>query len=215
MEVDWNRVKAQDDAYLNELVRAGYNISNWKIFWDAFWKKHSEGHNYNELHPRIIETLRFLNPSILIDIGCGPGNLVEKIRNNFPQLEIWGMDISEFAIELSRQRCNGIKGLVGKFPEDANIITGIFDVIILCEFLEHIDDDNKAMGTTRRFLKENGSLLVSVPDNRLAPFQEKTHVRMYNEETLKNLLTQYYNKVEIQHLPADEKLYAICKEAKK
>jgi hypothetical protein len=62
---------------------------------------------------------------------------------------------------------------------------GPYDLIILCDVLEHLPRDFQALGYVKRALKGTGHLWLSVP-YRLD--EEPTHVRAYSPSTLKRLL---------------------------
>lgn len=209
--VDWNRVKDDDNDYLWELKNKGYNI-NWRVWWNSYWSKNTQ--NYPETYARIIRIINEQKPSNVIDIGCGCGTLVRKIRAEFPDMKIRGFDISDVAINMCTELCSGFIGWVGKFPEQAIDIPETYDMIIMTELLEHITDDYKTIEATTLMLKKDGIFVCSVPDNKLSPDQEKTHVRMYNYESLNKLLSKYYDIIQIEKLNQDEKLLGICKQFK-
>jgi hypothetical protein len=62
---------------------------------------------------------------------------------------------------------------------------GPYDLIVLCDVLEHLPRDFQALGYATRALKGTGHLWLSVP-YRLDG--EPTHVRAYSRSTLKRLL---------------------------
>lgn len=69
--------------------------------------------------------------------------------------------------------------------------TGSLDVVLACDVLEHLHDDDAAVQEVRRVLRPGGTLLVTVPaDPKLwSPHDEALHhVRRYTRETLSLLL---------------------------
>ncbi len=83
----------------------------------------------------------FVRPSIggrLLDIGCGPGELLSYL----PEMEYWGFDISESYIEHAK----GKFGARGRFAcklltaEDLKTMPQ-FDVVVASGVLHHMDDD--------------------------------------------------------------------------
>lgn len=70
-------------------------------------------------------------------------------------------------------------------PETWTQINSRYDVIVMCDILEHLPEDFAALKLARTVLKDEGYLFLSVP-YRHDP--EPTHVRSYSEATIKRLL---------------------------
>jgi SAM-dependent methyltransferase len=64
-------------------------------------------------------------------------------------------------------------------------VIGLYDLIVLCDVLEHLPQDFKALCHISQALKPTGRLWLSVPYRLDA---ESTHVRAYSPGTLKRLL---------------------------
>jgi hypothetical protein len=64
-------------------------------------------------------------------------------------------------------------------------VIGLYDLIVLCDVLEHLPQDFKALCHISQALKPTGHLWLSVPYRLDA---ESTHVRAYSPGTLKRLL---------------------------
>ncbi|GAB4165248.1 MAG: hypothetical protein Fur0032_01880 [Terrimicrobiaceae bacterium] len=79
-----------------------------------------------------------------------------------------------------------------------------FDVVIVCDVLEHVPDDRAAMREIRRVLRPEGLAILSVPqadppsvtdedasvvseEERTARFGQKDHVRMYGDDFSRRL----------------------------
>ena len=52
--------------------------------------------NWERVVRDLIKNFKF---GSFLDIGCGCGNLVKEMRNQKPEVNAWGIDISEFAIK--------------------------------------------------------------------------------------------------------------------
>ena len=94
----------------------------------------------------------------VLDVGCGPGVLVEYL----PGVDYTGTDLSEAYIEAAQRRY-GDRGrfFVGRVDDlDADEL-GTFDVIIAKSLLHHIDEDEilhlfDVAAKTRVFLEQRG-----------------------------------------------------------
>lgn len=126
----------------------------------------------------------------LLDIGFGWGNLEKKIQN-FPGLNIAGMDISEEAVKSAKASLNGEfkVGSILKIPFEGNE----FDFVVILDVIEHIPPHKvfNAYKEASRVLKKGGFLVISVPVNESLEETVKNgqnpggHLRVYTEELLK------------------------------
>lgn len=78
-----------------------------KDFWDGDRKYGYGGYRYDRrwkiLAQRLIDYYRLTDKSYVLDIGCGKGYLLYEIRQFLPNIGIYGLDISEYAIEHSKE----------------------------------------------------------------------------------------------------------------
>lgn len=87
-------------------------------------------------------------------------------------------------------------------------VTGKFDVITFADVLEHLRDPNQALTRAKDYLKEDGFIIISLPNVAnwrvrlsllLGKFNytktgilDESHLRFYNLETAKNLIGKHY-----------------------
>lgn len=101
----------------------------------------------------------------ILDIGCGVGAFVRRLREFTP--DVYGIDIDREGVAEGSREVPNLALAVGEhlpFPD------GSFDVIFLHEVLEHVDDDVATLKEARRVLAPSGKVVVFVP-NRLYPFE--------------------------------------------
>ncbi|MBU4580260.1 methyltransferase domain-containing protein [Patescibacteria group bacterium] len=115
----------------------------------------------------IIKQLNLKNNDKIIEIGCGAGNIMERIKTG---KELWGMDLSDFMIELSKKRkyhipVKFIKGNAENLPEE--IVNNKFDKIYCSEVLEHVEDPAKVFGEIKKISKNDSIIVVSIPNEKL------------------------------------------------
>src|SRR3982751_3201447 len=98
----------------------------------------------------------------LLDAGCGSGGMLARLRHEFPQAELTGIDASERAIELCPERETGahlVRAGVNQlpFPDAA------FDVALSLDvWLNAGVDDALAAHETHRVLRPGGKLLLNL-----------------------------------------------------
>ena len=126
-----------------------------------------------------------------LEIGCGGGDLCETVYKS--GFSILGIDYSKPAIEMCRQRLsNLLKDPRISFEEmDVSEINKTYNLVLMMEVLEHIEDDVAAISKVAELVKTGGHLLLSVPANQkwFGPFDHFTgHFRRYERNQLANLM---------------------------
>src|ERR1044071_6400315 len=93
-------------------------------------------------HVKLIrEHLGELRGKRVLDVGCGKGRFARVFREQEPQVELWGLDISE---EMLRFVPEGILTRAGSMTE-LPFETGFFDGAYATESLEHAVEIGKAV----------------------------------------------------------------------
>lgn len=115
----------------------------------------------------ILENLNMGGVERVLDLGCGRGFYLSAISQLYPRAEVVGIDSNFKYIEMAKKITKGrvIAGDATKLPFSDDY----FDRIICSEVLEHIADDNQVIFEMRRVLKQDGYVLISVP-NKNYPF---------------------------------------------
>jgi trans-aconitate 2-methyltransferase len=97
------------------------------------------------------------------DIGCGPGNSTEVLRERYPEARIVGLDSSPDMIEAARKRLPDIAFEVADIREWRS--TEPLDVILANAVLQWIPDHETLFPALMAQLAPGGALAVQVPDN--------------------------------------------------
>ncbi|MEK7501060.1 MAG: class I SAM-dependent methyltransferase [Patescibacteria group bacterium] len=125
----------------------------------------------------------------ILDFGSGTGG-------NFALLSRWGkvqgVEVSELAIELSciKHQDMFVKHLKPKDPA-LPFAESSFDLIVLLDVLEHIEDDLQILSDLNSLLKEQGRLLLTVPAHPwLWSSHDRVlgHFRRYTTSDIRNKL---------------------------
>ncbi|HIF50421.1 MAG TPA: class I SAM-dependent methyltransferase [Thiotrichaceae bacterium] len=108
----------------------------------------------------VIKNLGLPNISKILDVGCGNGDNL-ALLSGFG--EVIAIEKESDAIERARLRKSG-KVYEGALPDNLPDSLGAdFDLIVLLDVLEHIDDDSGSLTSVRKLISENGKLLITVP----------------------------------------------------
>jgi len=107
---------------------------------------------------------RFLKkdtPLIILNVGGGTG-ATSKGFSRFG--EVITLDIAHEALLLSRKR--GLSKLIQGDGALLPFPSGSFDLVLLLDVIEHLDDDLAVLTETKRVLKDEGIALITVPAYR-------------------------------------------------
>src|SRR5712691_1081865 len=101
----------------------------------------------------------------ILDVGCGLGMYVSQFRQ-FSD-DVYGVDIDPDKIARASDWLPNLRvSPAEELPFDADS----FDIILLNEVIEHVDDDRRAISEAFRVLAPGGHIVVYAP-NRLYPFE--------------------------------------------
>ncbi len=110
------------------------------------------------------ELLGSIDNNSVLDLGCGNGGMYPYLKS-LGCGDYLGIDLSENAIEslkLGYPNASCIKGDIQNSVEIAG--ANSWDIVVVCDVLEHCEDINKQLATCRRLLNPQGRLLISVPN---------------------------------------------------
>ena len=189
-------------AFVHPLPPSQQVAANYSADYYAPW--------FNERSARIRmwdERLGIVNRAIprkgrLLDAGCGEGLFLERARE--AGWDVRGTEISEFAVNHIATAL-GIEVFKGGLSECA-FADKSFDCVTMWHSLEHTPDPKRVIRAAHRMLKDDGALIIAVPnlDNavyrffyRLARFKRlhlfdpadrELHLCHFSPESLKALL---------------------------
>ena len=109
----------------------------------------------------LLSEIKALKPQSILDVGCGEGFTLEKLRKAKIGKQLEGVDFLELAITLGKKEHPGLtlkKGSIYDLKYKANS----FDVVICSEVLEHVDDPEKGLAELVRVSKKY--CVLSVPN---------------------------------------------------
>jgi ubiquinone/menaquinone biosynthesis C-methylase UbiE len=120
---------------------------------------------------------------ILLDVGCGPGNIVLKIARRCPRLSMVGLDYSQNMVQTARRTAAemGLDGRVFFQRADAGrmpFADGSFDVVLSNSVLHHLADPSRMFREMLRVVKPDGAILVR-DLRRPSRLDYPWHVRWY------------------------------------
>jgi 2-polyprenyl-3-methyl-5-hydroxy-6-metoxy-1,4-benzoquinol methylase len=146
----------------------------------------------------------------VLDIGCRDGQLTSTY---YEGNDVTGVDIDEDA--LNRAKANfGIKIVHHDLNDDWPFEAGSFDVVVACEFLEHIYFPANVAQKVNRILKEDGVFIGTIPhafslQSRIkllfgikkgTPLQDPTHINHFTVNEFQKILKANFSQVHLEGL---------------
>jgi SAM-dependent methyltransferase len=106
--------------------------------------------------------INYISKSPLIDLGCGDGSLLKLAEKK--GIKVIGIEISKFAVNLCKKE--GLH-VYHKRIEDLERLKkwkNKFGTVTMIDTLEHLKDQNKALQIAHTLLREDGELIVVLPN---------------------------------------------------
>ena len=120
----------------------------------------------------LVQRIPLAHVTSAADIGCGPGNSTEVLRERFPDARIVGVDSSADMIAAARERMPDIDFEIADLrdwrPKEP------LDVFLANAVLQWLPDHEALLPALLAAVKPGGSLAVQMPDN----LDEPTHSLM-------------------------------------
>lgn len=131
----------------------------------------------------------------VLDVGCATGDFIKAARSQF---DMWGLDISKFAVEKARFLNPDISQQirVGQV-EEQSFTADFFDVIVLWDVIEHLWDPVGAIHKLVKILKPGGRLVISTPN--IGAFTARIFGKYWAFMTVPEHLS-FFNQATINHL---------------
>ena len=136
-----------------------HNIWNfWADKYDRLWV---QKYSLKPTRDYIINALSNINNKNIkiLDLGCGPGELISELMQKFNNIEVTGIDFSEKMLEISSNRnpaAKHIKMDTAKLSE----LEGQYDIIICTHSLPYYKEPKNVFKELHRVLNSDGKILV-------------------------------------------------------
>ncbi len=154
----------------------------------------------------LVQRYARLSPgSCALDVGCGAGSFIDKIRTTF-NCSTSAVDFKDMS---SQPWLKGVRFHHGLFYEQS-FDEQRFDLITMWHFLEHDYEPLRTLETARELLSEAGVMIIEVPcldsvtcalyGSRWPGLQAPQHTTLYSRHTLEQMVRRAGLSV-IDHLP--------------
>jgi ubiquinone/menaquinone biosynthesis C-methylase UbiE len=141
----------------------------------------------------MIDALRLPQGARILDVGCGPGELVlTLLRRGYDAV---GIDISQGMIDIAARTIQsaGYTGYAGVSVGDIEKLTfdpASFDVVVASGVIEYQKDDRAALEQMTRVLKPGGYLIINVTNRySYVTISETAYKRVKRNGVMRRMLS--------------------------
>ena len=111
----------------------------------------------------IIKFAAGVENSNVLDYGCNTGRHASNVKQAYGY-NVMGADINPAAISVAQRKGIPVELITPKFYEKYKFS---FDIIINSHVLEHVDDPKDFLVNIRGLLKEDGTFVIAIPQERI------------------------------------------------
>lgn len=168
---------------------------------------------YSSSRTEIIKLMDDLPPTSeinVLEIGCGAGATLAKIKYLWPNAKTYGVEIVNDVAKLASNYSDIIVGDIEtlELPYEKDF----FDVIICGDVLEHLRNPEAALAKLYLYLKKNGCLLASIPnvmhssvlypllngcwDYKNSGILDRTHLKFFTKKSIYEMFNNVQLKID-------------------
>lgn len=148
--------------------------------------------NYDDILNRAIQKIDYSKSSSfrILDLGCGTGNLIKMIRENYPKAKIYALDFSNTMIDVAKKKnIANINYICADMFNLEHEHLPYFDIIIT-SFVFHnfksIEEHNCIIKKIYNHLSVNGKVIIADLVNLVEPRKKRKY-----QECLVNTMRDY------------------------
>jgi len=130
---------------------------------EDFFSRFVDGKDIIETDQVVWSSIDWSNKKVL-DIGCGSGETAVGIANLGAKF-VLGIDYSENAIKIANERYkeNNLEFKKKSFKDFSLTNSNLFDVVISCGTLEHMDNPSDVLQKMLRMVNKDGKVILTSP----------------------------------------------------
>ena len=194
---DANRITAPIDLENNKKIYKGKLVGHPDILQLA----HVLENDYDRFLDHVAKYITKDQPLNLLDVGTGYGHFPHLVRQDYPNIETYGLDCNYSKLMYGKETCNLDFNFIFDKIENNKFIEsyrGTFDIITSWLVLEHVYYPVLWIENIMQLLKDDGVVLLEFPNeddellqqapeySKLIHFED--HVNYFNKDTVTKLL---------------------------
>jgi trans-aconitate 2-methyltransferase len=130
-----------------------------------------------------------LNPTLIYDLGCGPGNSTIILKNRWPEAQVVGTDSSIDMLETARKTYPEIEFLENNIENfEPNTKNQKIDLLFANASLQWVDNHEKLFPKLLSYINKNGMFGFQMPNNFNAPSHQVSATVLQNNPDWRDIL---------------------------
>jgi len=137
----------------------------------------------------------------ICELGCGTGGNLAAVMTEH---DVVGVECSPDALRYARKTL-GDRVRFGRLPHEIDLPPASFDVVLMTDVLEHIDDDAASAEAALRLLRPGGIVVATVPayqwlysprdahHHHFRRYSKRQFAELWDAEGAKTILLSHYN----------------------
>ncbi len=139
------------------------------------------------------DVLKYKDSGKLLDIGCGPGYLMMEAREL--GFDVYGVEVGKKAADIAKDKF-GENKIYNGILENSNFENNYFDIIMMSDVLEHVENPLKLFQISYDLLDKNGYIIITTPNTD--SFTCKVMKSKWSHYNIEHI--HYFNKASIEKL---------------
>ena len=161
--------------------------------WAATYRTPEAQPFYEMAFDEIARRLAAPRDAVILDAGCGPGEITSRLAELFPDASLLGVDIVDPHLELARRRYARFGSRL-RFEHQTvfglNAADDTFDLAVCRHVLHAIPHADRVVGELVRVTRPGGRLHLIPEDYGMLHFGEKTNTDLYMGRATFEILTK-------------------------
>ena len=135
-----------------------HDFDTWSATYEESWLQHLY---FDRIHHHVLDLIDTVPPpSSILDMGCGTGRLLRKIRLRWPDAKLYGIDPAEGMINKAREMMPDATFIIGS-AESVLLPDSSIDLVISTTSFHHWEDHYRAIQEIYRILRNGGYFVLS------------------------------------------------------
>ncbi len=130
-------------------------FDQWSASYDGSLLQRS---TYEPIHNAVIQRVRSIDPGVVLDLGCGTGQLTKRLTERFPSATVVGVD---YSLGMLHQATARTERLVQGDAQQLPLRPGSVDLITCTESFHWYRNQDTAAADLRDLLTPDGRLLIA------------------------------------------------------
>lgn len=104
----------------------------------------------------LVNRIPYSNPKKIIDLGCGPGNSTEILKNHYKNSEVIGVDSSSNMIEEARKMLPHLQFRQYDIEDDIKELGSNYDIVFSNACIQWVPNHKELIPKLASLLKKDG-----------------------------------------------------------